>query len=82
MIRFGKDSQDFTGPMAGLKEPVAVELAILRHKSLPNIHAKFSFVQEVGGGLCFFHVVLGTAAGLGAPGQVAGCTGAGCFLLS
>ncbi|KAI8477082.1 MAG: hypothetical protein J3K34DRAFT_399332 [Monoraphidium minutum] len=47
LIRFGKDSQDYAGPMGGLKEPVSIELAILRSKALPGVHAKFSFVQEV-----------------------------------
>ena len=49
LIRFGKDSKDYAGIMGGLKEPVSVELALLRNKALPNIHAKFSFVQEVRG---------------------------------
>jgi hypothetical protein len=47
LIRFGKDSRDYAGIMGGLKEPVSVELASLRAKALPNVHNKFSFVQEV-----------------------------------
>lgn len=47
LIRFGRRSDDYAAMWGGLKEPVVVELSLLRDRGQPNVPAKYSWVQEI-----------------------------------
>jgi len=46
LFRFGKTNQDYAAPWAGLKQPLMIELSVLRDRKLPQVHAKFSWIQD------------------------------------
>lgn len=45
LIRWGRGSNDYAAPWGGLRLPVQVELSVLRNRQLPDIHAKYSWIQ-------------------------------------
>lgn len=45
LIRWGRGSNDYAATWGGMKLPVQVELSVLRNRQLPDIHAKYSWIQ-------------------------------------
>jgi hypothetical protein len=46
LLRFGKASDDYIAPFGGMKDPVMVELSLIRNRNLPNLQAKFAWVLD------------------------------------